>query len=81
MATLSGLVIDINTRKPIVGATVTAGGLTYRTDRDGKFVFRLPSAIYNITVSHRNYTQETRLVTLTVDSTITIPLVPRMGLL
>jgi hypothetical protein len=81
MTTLSGLVIDINTRKPIVGATVTSGGLTYRTDRDGKFVFHLPSAIYNVTASHPSYTQETRIVTLTVDSTITIPLIPRLGLL
>lgn len=81
MATLMGVVVDINTRRPVVGATVSAGGLTFRTDRDGKFVFRLPPAMYSLKVSHRNYSEETRLVTLTVDSTITVPLVPRLGLL
>lgn len=81
MVTLRGRVVDTNTGRPVIGASVSVAGRTVRTDRNGQFIISMPAANYTISVSHRDYSATSRLVMLTADATITVPLVPRVGLL
>jgi len=81
MTLLTVNVIDYNTNKPVSGAIVTVSGVAVVTNYGGRAVFQAAPASYNINVSRVNYTPETRSVTLTANQTITIRLVPRLGLL
>ena len=81
MTLLTVNVIDYNTNKPVSGAIVTVSGVAVVTNYGGRAVFQASPASYNINVSRVNYTPETRSVTLTANQTITIRLVPRLGLL
>lgn len=81
MVVLRGRIVDMNTGRPVVGASVSVAGRTVRTNRNGDFIISVTPASYRISVSHRDYSSVARLLTLMADTTITIPLVPRVALL
>ena len=81
MPTIRGKVIDYNTRRPVIGASVSVAGRTVRTNSKGEFIISAPAGDYRITVSHRDYTPGTTPLLLRADTTATIPLIPRVGLL
>lgn len=81
MPTVRGKVVDYNTGRPVVGASVSVAGRTTRTNSNGEFIVSAPAGDYTITVSHRDYTPTPRMLNLTVDQTITIRMIPRVGLL
>ena len=81
MPTLTVNVVDYNTNKPVPITIVTVNGVAVVTNIRGQAVFEAAPAPYTVNVSRFNYTPETRLVTLTANQTITIRLVPRLGLL
>ena len=81
MPTLRVNVVDYNTNRPVPNAIVTVNGIAVVTNIWGQAVFQAQPASYNVNVSSHNYTSETRLLTLTTNQTVTIRIVPRLGLL
>ena len=81
MPALTVNVVDYNTNRPVLNAVVTVTGIAVVTNIWGQAVFQAQPASYTVNVSRHNYTSETRLLTLTTNQTVTIRLVPRMGLL
>jgi hypothetical protein len=62
--TLSGVVIQADTRAPIEGATVSGGGQTAMTDNNGRFSMRLKAARTGIKVSAKAFFQVTTTMEL-----------------
>jgi hypothetical protein len=62
--TLSGFVIRSDSRAPIDGATVSSGGKTATTAKDGRFVLRLPAAPASVTVAATGFFPLTTTVDL-----------------
>ena len=81
MTTLTVNVVDYNTNKPVPSTIVTVNGVAVVTNIRGQAVFEAAPASYNVNVSRHNYTTETRLLTLTTNQTVTIRIIPRLGLL
>ena len=53
--TISGNVTDSSTGDPIVGATVTANGISVSTNTDGTYTIELPPGNHDVTVSANGY--------------------------
>lgn len=60
-AGLTGYVVDILTSKPIARASVAAGGLTTRTDAEGRFQLVLPAGTYDVRATAPGYVGMTLL--------------------
>ena len=58
-ATITGIVTDVKTRKPIGGATVTADGRKTYTDSDGSFSLSVDEGSHTVTVSKQGYQKGT----------------------
>ena len=69
MFTITGKVIDKNTRMPLVGASVFAQNTTFgvATDAEGNFKLRLPNGGYELIVTYTGYeTENLRINNLTL---------------
>ena len=53
--TVNGTVVDTETRKPVAGASVTAGRLSVVTNEDGFFILKSDQTVEAIVVSHLGY--------------------------
>jgi hypothetical protein len=58
-ATARGLVVDLESRAPLAGASVRSAGRSARTAADGSFVLGIETGIASITVSRSNYHTQT----------------------
>jgi subtilisin family serine protease len=61
---LEGIVNDVDTGEPIMGAIVTAdwqdgGSWEQITDEDGYYLFEIPAGLYDVTAEHPQYTSQT----------------------
>ena len=54
-AVVSGTVVDAVTGRPVMGASVTAGGLSVVTNADGFFTLKSEQAVASVAVSHVGY--------------------------
>jgi len=52
---VSGTVFDTDTRKPLAGASITAGGLSVVTNDDGFFTLKSDQALTALTATHIGY--------------------------
>lgn len=66
--TISGKIIDAETEKPLIGATIKIEGTSQgaATDLDGNFSFEAPAGEQNLVISYVGYVKKTK--TLTVSS-------------
>lgn len=75
---LTGVVQDAATRRPLIGAIVTLGepaNRTTRTDETGGFIFtRLKAGEYTVQVRHLGYAPASRTVAVTQATRITVAL-------
>ncbi len=70
--TIAGMVTDINTSSPIVGATVTADGKMATTDTNGNYSITIASGTYTVTASAAGYQSSTPAsVTVAANATTT----------
>jgi hypothetical protein len=53
--TVNGTVVDTETRKPVAGASVTAGRLSVVTNEDGFFILKSDQTVEAVVVSHLGY--------------------------
>lgn len=70
---VSGTVVDASTGEPVMGASVTAGGLSVVTNADGFFTLKSEQATEAVVVTHVGY--HTRRVAVT-DGQLTVRLQP-----
>ncbi|SDH34786.1 Serine protease, subtilisin family [Sinosporangium album] len=63
---LTGTVVDANDRRPLAGATVTAGESTMVTGADGVFVGHVPPGDHQVVVSKEHYGTVTQTATVRV---------------
>jgi hypothetical protein len=54
--TLTGTVLDASTHQPVVGATVTVGNVSVKTDAAGKFLITPPTGLQSMSISMTGYT-------------------------
>ena len=52
---VSGTVFDTDTRKPLAGVSITAGGLSVVTNDDGFFTLKSDQALTALTATHIGY--------------------------
>lgn len=81
MPTITGLVRDINTKKPIADAYVYFDGYTARTDAQGRFTLTMPAKSYNLRVTARNYSGHSSILAINVDGQVVIDMVPAVKML
>ena len=81
MPVLTVNIVDYNTNRPISGAIVSINGTAVVTDAHGRASFQAAPANYNLNISRHNYTPANRLLVLSGNQTVTIQLVPMVGLL
>ena len=70
---VSGTVVDASTGEPVMGASVTAGGLSVVTNADGFFTLKSEQVLEAVVASHVGY--RSRRVAVT-DGQLTVRLQP-----
>ena len=63
-ATLSGIVTDVKTGEPLIGATLKTASTGAATDADGKYTLSLPAGAHEIACSYVGYDSRTQTVQL-----------------
>lgn len=73
--TISGIVVDATTNRPIPDATVTASAIDARTDAEGRFeLHRVPAGEVSVASSRAVYVDASTMVTLAAGTTETVAL-------
>lgn len=69
-ATISGIVIDFDSKEPLIGATVKSGTQGIATDFDGNYEFKLSEGDHEIIVEFIGYESTSQKITLQAGETL-----------